>query len=77
MNRYEMVEALIADDLDTILTENEHFCSTEYIHNILYSGFRGYESFNMDELESECRERGLYDDGENIDIDINKTGGKW
>jgi hypothetical protein len=70
MNKGEMIDALVADDMDTIFTENEHFNSTEYIHNILYSGFKGYENFDMDELEAECRERGIYDDGENVDIEL-------
>jgi hypothetical protein len=77
MNRDEMVEALIADDINTIFDSKDNYNDESLLVQILEFGFRGYESFNMDELESECRERGLYDDGENIDIDINKTGGKW
>lgn len=65
-----MIDALIRDDLDTIFTSDEHFGSNEYLENILYYGFKGYENFNRDELEAECRERGLYDDGENVDIEM-------
>jgi len=70
MNKGQMIDILIKDDIDTIFTSNEHFSSTEYIHDILYYGFVGYENLNKDELETECRERGLYDDGENIDIEL-------
>jgi hypothetical protein len=77
MNRDEMVEALITDDINTIFDSKDNYNDESLLVQILEFGFKGYESFNMDELESECRERGLYDDGENIDIDINKTGGKW
>jgi len=69
MNKGEMIDALVQDDLDTIYSSNENGDS-EYIHNILYSGFKGYENFDMDELEAECRERGLYDDEENLDIEL-------
>jgi len=62
MNKGEMIDALILDDIDTFYAESENFNSTNFIHNILYSGFKGYENFDMDELEAECRERGLYDD---------------
>lgn len=72
MEKAEMIDALVQDDLDTIFTENEHFGSTEYIHNILYSGFKGYEEYNYDELVQELRERGLYDDDENIDIELDQ-----
>jgi len=61
MNKGEMIDVLVQDDLDTIYCQYENGDS-EYIHNILYSGFKGYENFDMDELEAECRERGLYDD---------------
>jgi len=70
MNKGEMIDVLIRDDLDSIFTANEHFSSTEYLHDILYYGFKGYENFDYDELVEECRERGLYDDGENIDIEL-------
>jgi hypothetical protein len=70
MSREVMIDALVADDMDTFFAETENFNSTEYIHNILYSGFKGYENFDMDELEAECRERGLCDDEENLDIEL-------
>jgi hypothetical protein len=69
MNKGEMIDILVQDDLDTIFSSDENG-DTEYIHNILYSGFKGYENFDMDELEAECRERGLFDDGENVDIEM-------
>jgi hypothetical protein len=71
MNKGEMIDVLIRDDLDTIQAFDENG-DTEYIHNLLYSGFKGYENFDMDELEAECRERGLYDDEENLDIELEK-----
>ena len=64
MNKGEMIDVLVQDDLDTMYCQYENG-DTEYVHNILYSGFKGYENFDMDELEAECRERGLYDDEEN------------
>jgi hypothetical protein len=69
MDKGEMIDILVQDDLDTIFSSDENG-DTEYIHNILYSGFKGYENFDMDELEAECRERGLYDDEENVDIEM-------
>jgi hypothetical protein len=62
MNKGEMIDALVEDDLETIFYRDEYFSDTGYIHNILYSGFKGYENFDMDELVAECRERGLYDE---------------
>jgi hypothetical protein len=70
MNKGQMIEALIADDIDRVFIENEHYNSTEWISQIFYHGFVGYENFDMDELEAECRERGIYDDGENVDIEL-------
>ena len=45
MEKGEMIDILIRDDLDTIFTSNEHFSSTEYLHDILYYGFKGYEEY--------------------------------
>jgi len=70
MNKGEMIDALVQDDLDSIFAQAENCADTEYIHNILYSGFKGYENFTMDELEAECRERGLFDDEENLNIEM-------
>ena len=70
MNKGDMIDVLLQDDLNTIFSQAEYDSSSEYIHNILYYGFKGYENYNMDELETECRERGLYDDGENVDIEL-------
>jgi len=66
MNKGEMIDVLVQDDLDTMYCQYENG-DTEYVHNILYSGFKGYENFDMDELEAECRERGLFDDDESLD----------
>jgi hypothetical protein len=70
MSREVMIEALVEDDLDSIFYQDEYFSDTKYIHNILYSGFKGYENYTNEELEAECRERGLYDDEENLDIEL-------
>ncbi len=75
MNKAEMMRVLVQDDLNTIFSQDEYEGSCEYINNILYSGFKGYENYNYDELEAECRERGLYDDGENVDIELDEDEG--
>ena len=70
MTKGEMIDVLVQDDLNTIFSQAEYDSSSEYIHNILYSGFKGYENYDYDELVAECRERGFYDDGENVDIEL-------
>ena len=70
MEREDMIDALVADDLDTIFADNGDHGDSWMIDNILRAGFKGYENISDEELEQELRERGLYDDDENVDIEL-------
>lgn len=65
MNRNKMVEFLINDDIDTVITMREQYQDVEYISNILACGFKGYENYTDEELESEYNDR-EFDNAQNV-----------
>ena len=56
--------------LPAIFADNGDHGDSWMIDNILRAGFKGYENTSDEELEQELRERGLYDDDENVDIEL-------
>ena len=53
LTRYETVKVLVDDDIDTIYSKQ----ATDYIYNILKSGFKGYNNYTKEELYQEYIER--------------------
>lgn len=49
----KMIEALITDDIDTIINQN----TSDYLSTILFEGFVGYKNQTSKELKQECIER--------------------
>jgi len=58
--RHEMIEMLINDDIDTIMTSKNEYNDEYYIDNILRCGHKGYEYYTDDELVQEMNERELW-----------------
>jgi len=58
-NREDMIEALINDDIDSIMVSKNEFNDESYIDNILRVGHRGYEDYANDELMAELIERDM------------------
>jgi hypothetical protein len=56
LTKKEIVEKLIDDDIDTILTQGLN-SETEYLSNILRKGLKGYNSYTNKELKQEYEER--------------------
>lgn len=56
MTRDEVIEALIADDVDTITAQGLN-SEIEYLANILREGFIGYKKLGKEELAGEYEER--------------------
>ena len=63
LTRDEVIEKLIDDDIDTIYSKQ----ATDYIYNILKSGFVGYDKQTNARLEQEYNER-LDPDNERVKI---------
>jgi hypothetical protein len=61
MSRDEMIDALISDDINSIHESKGEYNDETFIDSLLRSGFEGYENFTDEELEAECRERGLFE----------------
>ena len=58
-NRDKAVNALISDDIDTIIVSKEYYNDESYIDNILRVGHKGYEDYTDDELMQELQERDI------------------
>jgi len=58
-NREDMIEALINDDIDSIMVSKNEFNDESYIDNILRVGHRGYEDYANAELMAELIERDM------------------
>lgn len=64
-------EVITRSDAEKRLLDNE--CETvqqmafkedlSYVHDIFYSGFKGYAHFTNEQLAQEIKEQGLFDDG--------------
>ena len=61
MNIDKMIDALVRDDFDSIMSGD----AIELLYSYLEFGHRGYRGYSEIELERECSERGLTinDDG--------------
>ena len=55
--RDNAIETLVSDDIDTILTAEA--ASWSYLSAILTGGFKGYNAYTDEELETELRERDI------------------
>ena len=53
--RDNAIETLICDDINSYV---DHGC-IEILHQMLYSGFKGYQEYTDEELEVELRERDI------------------
>lgn len=53
LTRNEVIEKIIDDDIDTIYSKQ----ATDYVYNILKSGFKGYDNYTKEELYQEHIER--------------------
>jgi hypothetical protein len=79
-DRSKAIEALIRDDIDSIIISYSDFGDTFYIDSILRSGHKGYEDMTDEEICEELEGRDisyLFGDDDQTFIDVNKTGGKW
>ena len=57
--RDNAIDTLVADDIDTILTAKGEYNDEFFLSEILLSGFRGYNSYTDEELETELVERDI------------------
>ena len=60
ISREQMVDRLIADDMDTILNQGYD----NYLYDLLLVGFKGYENMSDVDLISELNERDIPYDGD-------------
>ena len=60
--KYEMIEMLIDDDLNTIFTMKGEENDESMLAQMLYSGFKGYENYTEEELVKEMNERDLWNE---------------
>ena len=56
LTREEAINKLIDDDIDSIITGNQDG-DNSYIYNLLNSGHKGYEEYNLIELKEKLYER--------------------
>ena len=57
INRDKIIEKLVDDDLNTILTYGD---DNWILSNMLINGFKGYTNYTDDELIQEINEREIY-----------------
>ena len=57
--RDNAIEALVNDDLNSFVHMREEFGDESVLAEMLYSGFKGYQNYFDDELETELRERDI------------------
>jgi len=62
----KMIEFLINDDIDTIISSREQYNDVEYLSNMLEHGFKGYSNYTDEELEREYNDR-VFDNAQNLD----------
>jgi hypothetical protein len=58
MNRHEMLDAIIKDDIETVKHARN---GTEVLIELLYEGFSGYSNYTDQMLLDEVRGRGIYE----------------
>jgi len=57
--RDNAIDTLINDDIDSIFTMKGEFNDESMIAEMLYSGFKGYQEYTDEELETELVERDI------------------
>jgi hypothetical protein len=57
--RDNATQALVDDDLNSFLHMREECGDESVLAQILYSGFKGYQNYTDEELETELRERDI------------------
>ena len=57
--RDNAIDTLINDDIDSIFTMKGEFNDESMIAEMLYSGFKGYQEYTDEELETELIERDI------------------
>ena len=57
--RDKAIEALVNDDLNSFMTMREECGDESVLAQMLYSGFKGYQEYFDEELETELRERDI------------------
>ena len=55
--RDNAIDALVADDIDTILTAKYEYNDEFFLSAILTDGFKGYNAYTDEELEQKLVER--------------------
>lgn len=65
--RENVIERLVADDVDTILSAKGEYNDEYFLSEILIRGFKGYNSFTDEELELELKDRDISIIGDNDD----------
>ena len=60
--RHEMIEMLVDDDINTILTAKGEYNDEFFLSTLLTDGFKGYENYTDDELTQEMNERELWNE---------------
>jgi hypothetical protein len=55
-DRDKAIECLTDDDINTVLHDDY---GPEYLHGILYSGFKGYQNYTDEQLMQEMTERDI------------------
>jgi hypothetical protein len=57
--RDKAIETLVNDDLNSFMTMREECGDESVLAQMLYSGFKGYQEYTDEELETELRERDI------------------
>ena len=57
--RDNAIETLVSDDIDTILTAKGEYNDEFFLSEILTGGFKGYNAYTDEELETELVERDI------------------
>ena len=57
--RDNAIEALVADDINTILTAKGEYNDEFFLSALLTDGFKGYNAYTDEELETELVERDI------------------
>jgi hypothetical protein len=57
--RDNAIETLVYDDIDSFFSQMNHNNDASVMAQMLYSGFKGYQNYTDEELETELRERDI------------------
>ena len=58
-DRSKAIDAIISDDIDSIMVSKDFYNDESYIDSILRVGHKGYEDYTDDELIKELNDRDI------------------